>query len=98
LEVTGFGFCGPQHHARKVKDWLVKHEEQIEVFYLPSYSAELNPGECLNAELKDGVTRRAPARSKTPLKKAAVSHLCKLQKSPRRVRKYIEHEPVRYAA
>lgn len=86
------------HHARKVKDWLSKHEEEIEVFYLPSYSPELNPDECLNADLKDGVTRRAPARSKAQLKKAAISHLRKLQKSPRRVRKYFEHKPVRYAA
>jgi transposase len=86
------------HHARKVKDWLAKHEQQIEVFYLPSYSPELNPDECLNADLKDGVTRRAPARSKAQLKNAAISHLRKLQKSPRRVREYFEHKPVRYAA
>jgi transposase len=86
------------HHARRVKDWLTDHDEEIEVFYLPSYSPELNPDECLNADLKDGVTRRAPARSKAQLKKAAISHLRKLQKSPRRVRKYFEHKPVRYAA
>jgi len=86
------------HHARKVKAWLADHEDEIEVFYLPSYSPELNPDECLNADLKDGVTRRAPARSKGQLKKAAISHLRKLQKSPQRVRKYFEHKPVRYAA
>jgi len=86
------------HHARRVKDWLAGNEEHIEVFYLPSYSPELNPDECLNADLKDGVTRRAPARSKAQLKKAAISHLRKLQKSHRRVRKYFEHKPVRYAA
>lgn len=86
------------HHARRVKDWLADHTEQIQVFYLPSYSPELNPDECLNADLKDGVTRRAPARSKAQLKKAAISHLRKLQKSPQRVRKYFEHKPVRYAA
>ncbi|GIX28308.1 MAG: hypothetical protein KatS3mg123_2189 [Burkholderiales bacterium] len=86
------------HLARKVKDWLANHEEQIEVFYLPSYSPELNPDECLNADLKDGVTRRAPARSQAQPKKAAISHLRKLQQSPQRVRKYFEHEPVRYAA
>ena len=86
------------HHARRVKDWLADHEEKIEVFYLPSYSPELNPDECLNADLKDGVTRRAPSRNKSQLKKAAISHLRKLQKSPRRVQKYFEHKPVRYAA
>lgn len=86
------------HHARKVKAWLAEHETAIEVFYLPSYSPELNPDECLNADLKEGVTKRAPARSKKALKKAAVSHLRKLQKSPERVKSYFEHEPVRYAA
>ena len=86
------------HHARKVKDWLADHEEKIAVFYLPSYSPELNPDECLNADLKDGVTRRSPSRSKAQLKKAAISHLRKLQKSPQRVRKYFQHKPVRYAA
>ncbi len=44
------------------------------------------------------LTKRAPARSKKALKKAAVSHLRKLQKLPERVKSYFEHEPVRYAA
>ena len=86
------------HHARIVKDWLAEHDDEIEVFYLPSYSPELNPDECLNADLKDGVTRRAPARNKAQLKKAAISHLRKLTQSPQRVRKYFKHKPVRYAA
>jgi hypothetical protein len=68
------------------------------VFYLPSDSPEINPDECLNADLKDGVTRRAPSRDNSQLTKAAISHLRKLQKSPRRARKYFEHKPIRYAA
>jgi len=86
------------HHAHIVRDWLSQHTDEIEVFYLPSYSPELNPDECLNADLKDAVTRRAPARNKKQLRDAAVSHLRKLQKSPSRVCKYFEHEPVQYAA
>lgn len=86
------------HHARKVKAWLAEHADEMEVFYLPSYSPELNPDECLNADLKQAVTRRAPARSKKQLKDAAIGHLRKLQKSPGRVRRYFMHKPVRYAA
>lgn len=86
------------HHARKVKAWLAEHQDQIEVFYLPSYSPELNPDECLNADLKQAVTRRVPARSKKQLKDAAIGHLRKLQNSPTRVRRYFMHKPVRYAA
>lgn len=40
------------HHSKPVKAWLAEHQEQIEVFYLPSYSPQLNPDERLNADLK----------------------------------------------
>ncbi|TSE28806.1 DDE superfamily endonuclease [Tepidimonas charontis] len=86
------------HHAKVVKAWLAEHDKLIEVFYLPSYSPELNPDELLNADLKAVVTSNAPARVKGDLKKATVSHLRRLQKSPRRVMRYFQHGPVRYAA
>ena len=88
----------PVHHAKKVKAWLEKHEEAIEVFFLPSDSPELNPDECLNSDLKLAVTSRAPARAKGDLKKATLSHIKKLSKSPERIRIYFKHEPVRHAA
>lgn len=86
------------HHAKPVTKWLGEHTEDIEVFYLPSYSPELNPDEMLNADLKAAVTSRAPARTKGHLKKVAVGHLRRLHKSPRRVMNYFKHQPVRYAA
>lgn len=85
------------HHAKLAKEWLAAQQDQIEVFYLPSYSPELNPDECLNADLKQAVTTQAPARGKGQMKSAAIRHLRKLSKSPARVRKYFEHKPVRYA-
>ena len=86
------------HHAKLVKAWLAKHTDEIEVFYLPSYSPELNPDEMLNADLKQAVTTKAPARTKGQLLKATTSHMRKLQKSPERVKSYFEHAPVKYAA
>ena len=86
------------HHAKVVKAWLADHANEIEVFYLPSYSPELNPDEMLNADLKAVVTSKAPARAKGDLKKATISHLRRLQKSPKRVMRYFQHKPVRYAA
>ena len=85
------------HHARKVNAGLADHKEQIEVFDLPSYSPQLNPDECLNADRKDGVTPKAAARNTSRLNKAAMSHLRKRQNSPQRVRKYFEHQTVRHA-
>jgi transposase len=63
------------HHSKPVKAWLAEHNHEIEVFYLPSYSPELNPDEMANADLKQAVTKRAPARTQLQLVKAAARHL-----------------------
>ena len=31
------------HHSKKVRAWLADHQDRTEVFYLPSYSPEMNP-------------------------------------------------------
>ena len=86
------------HHSYKVRDWLAEHIDEIEVFFLPSYSPELNPDEYLNCDLKAGVHSGPPARSKEQLKSKALSHLRKLQKLPGRVMKYFKHPKITYAA
>ena len=86
------------HHSRPVKEWLADHADAIEVFYLPSYSPELNPDEMANADLKQAVTKLAPARTKLQLVKATARHLRSVQRQPERIKKYFEHAPVRYAA
>jgi transposase len=86
------------HHSKPVKHWLAQHAEYIEVFYLPSYSPELNPDEMANADLKQAVTKLAPARTKLQLVKATARHLRSVQRQPQRIKKYFEHGPVRYAA
>jgi transposase len=88
----------PVHRARQVQDWLAQHQANIEVFYLPPDSPELNPDEGLNADLKQAVTRTAPARSKPQLKRATISHMRKLSKMPARIRSFFQHQQFRYAA
>jgi len=86
------------HHAHVVKAWLAEHKDEIEIFYLPSYSPELNPDEYLNCDLKAGVHSKKPARNNKQLKKKIVSHMRMLQKSPARVMKYFNHPKINYAA
>lgn len=86
------------HHSKPVKKWVKEHKDQIELFFLPSYSPELNPDEYLNCDLKDGVHSKVPSRTKIDLKKKTVSHLRKIQKMPGRVRKYFKHPEIAYAA
>jgi transposase len=86
------------HHAYVVREWLDNHTHQIELFFLPSYSPELNPDEYLNCDLKAGVHSGVPARTKAQLQKKAISHLRLLQKKPKRVQKYFDHPSIAYAA
>jgi transposase len=86
------------HHAKLFKAWLAEHRDEIEVFYLPSYSPELNPDEYLNCDLKAGVHSGKPARTKEQLRKKVTSHMRMLQKKPQRVEKYFEHRKINYAA
>mgnify|MGYP006411812589 FL=1 len=86
------------HHSHIVKDWLKDHKTEIEIFFLPSYSPELNPDEYLNCDLKIGVHSKVPARTKEQLAKKTLSHLRKLQKMPSRVKNYFKHPKISYAA
>ncbi len=46
------------HHCKPVKEWLTKNIDNIEVFYLPAYSPELNPDKYLNNDLKSELEER----------------------------------------
>ncbi|HET6804190.1 MAG TPA: transposase [Frateuria sp.] len=78
----------PVHRSAKLRAWLAGREAEIEVFYLPGYSPELNPNEGINGDLKQTVTRKEPARSKAQLKRAVLGHMRGLSKSPNRVRSF----------
>ena len=86
------------HHCKPVKAWLTQHAEQMEVFYLPSYSPELNPEERLNADLKQVIRRKVPARTKAKLRAAAEDHMATIGSEPERVKAYFRDPYVRYAA
>jgi transposase len=86
------------HHSKPVKEWLDAHKDEIEVFYLPSYSPELNPDEYLNCDMKGAVHSGLPARNEKELKTKVVSHMRKLQKLPKRIAKYFKHPRINYAA
>ncbi len=86
------------HHCKPVKAWLAEHTEAIEVFYLPSYSPELNPDERLNADLKQAMGTKVPARTKAKLCDAATQHMQKLEGEPHRVKAYFQDPRVKYAA
>jgi transposase len=86
------------HHSKPVKAWVEERKDRIELFYLPSYSPELNPEERLNADLKQAIGSKVPVRTKAKLKTAATEHMTRLEQSPERVMSYFQDPHVKYAA
>ena len=86
------------HHCKPVKAWLAEHRRCIEVFYLPSYSPELNPDERLNADLKNAIGTQVPVRTKAKLRAAADEHMRFISANRDRVRSYFQDPIVKYAA
>ncbi len=52
------------HHSVMVREWLEAHDEEIHLFFLPSYSPDLNPDEHVNSDLKYGIGSKSPVRTK----------------------------------
>lgn len=86
------------HHAKALAPWLEAHAHQIELFFLPSYSPELNPVEVANADLKKNVTAKPPARNEQQMVDAIIGHYRSVQRRPDRIIAYFQHPDVRYAA
>lgn len=90
----------PAHKAAAVRDWLAGNGEgprKLELFFLPGYSPELNPDECLNQDTKQAMRKRRP-RHQGELVNNVRSHLRRRQKQPEVVRRFFHEEHVRYAA
>lgn len=86
------------HHSRKVRQWLDGREALIELFFLPSYSPELNPDEYLNCDLKARLSAGEPVRNTKHLKGKVISHLRSIPRQPEQIRSYFRHQKIRYAA
>ena len=86
------------HHSKLVKAWAAERQDPIELFYLPSYSPQLNPEERLNAALKQEMGKRVPIRTNVKLRQAANDHMAMLAQNPERVMSYFQDRQVRCAA
>lgn len=86
------------HHSKLVEHWVERNKNKIELFYLPSYSPELNPDEYLNNDLKSGIGLKQSPKNEKQMKSNVKSHMIFLQKNPARVAKFFRHKSIKYAA
>lgn len=78
------------HHAKLLKPWLEKNKDKIELFHLPSYNPELNPGEQLNQDVKSNAVGRKRAKTIVEMKNNIMHYLFGTQKSPELVKSYFK--------
>jgi len=84
------------HYGKKVRAWLEKHKDRIELFHLPSYSPELNPDEYFNHALKQDVHSGINPRTKDDIRHKARSFVRGLQHNADRVKAFFRHPKVAY--
>ena len=85
------------HHAIKVRKWIEKHKEKIEIFFLPPYCPEHNPDEYLNHDVKAHLRKKPMPRSGCELKSGLRSYMRRLQWKTDKIARFFDHEIVRYA-
>lgn len=86
------------HHSKIVKKWEEENKNKIALFYLPSYSPELNPDEYLNNDLKSGIGLKQTPKNEKQMKNNVKSHMMYLQKNPKKVARFFNHKSIKYAA
>jgi len=91
----------PAHKAAKVTRWLderpAERSDRMELFFLPGYSPELNPDECLNQDTKQAMRKNRP-RDQGEMMDNVRGHLRRRQKQPEVVKRFFQEKHVRYAA
>jgi len=88
----------PVHRSTLAKAWLKKNETRVRLFFLPSYSPELNPDELLNQDVKSNAVGRRPPTDADHLMDNVRGFLRSTQRRPDHVRSYFRGPHVAYAA
>jgi len=88
----------PVHRSKQVTRWLDAHADQLEVYFLPGYSPELNPDEYLNQDVKANAVGRQRPSDQAQMISQVRTYLQSTQKQPEIVRGYFDHPDVTYAA
>ena len=88
----------PAHRARIVRDWVAANPTLIELHFLPGYSPELNPAECLNQDVKTNALGKRRPVDINQLKADVRGFLRSAQRRPAKVARYFHERHVTYAA
>ena len=88
----------PTHRSKIAKEFIASMCGEIELFFLPPYSPELNPDELAWNVLKNGIVGKSTVKDRSELKGKVVSGLRKIQKNSETVKSFFQHPKTKYAA
>jgi len=88
----------PVHRSRAVRQWVERHADRIRLFFLPSYSPELNPDELLNHDVKANAVGRQRPKNQAQMIDNLRSYLRSTQRQPTIVQNFFLEKHVAYAA
>jgi transposase len=87
----------PSHRSKLVREFVASTNGKLRIFFLPSYSPQLNPDELVWNNVKNRVGR-SMLTGPIDLKRRVHSQMRWLQKNPGVVRNFFQEPHVRYAA
>jgi len=88
----------PVHRSKAVREWVEARSAGIRMFFLPSYSPELNPDECVNNDVKANAVGTHVILNRRAMMDKARSFMRRRKADPVQVRRYFHEADVLYAA
>ena len=85
------------HHGKIVAEWVSRHQNKIELFFLPPYSPESNPDEYLNHSLKLSVHSDDLPKNRSDIRHKTNSFMRTLQRNKDIVSAFFHHPQISYA-
>jgi transposase len=93
IEAIGRRFTSP----KELRDFVRAHRAKLRVFFLPTYSPELNPDEQVWNTIKDKMVARQGVTDKKHLKRAVRSAMRKLQQNAELIKSFFMLPETQYA-
>jgi len=86
----------PVHRGKKVKQFVCEHADQLELYYLPGYSPELNPDELVWNHVKNQTVGKMTITGPEQLREIVHFALRRLSKLPHIIRQFFQAPELLY--
>jgi transposase len=86
------------HHSKKAKEYVSKHKDKLELFYLPAYAPDMNPQELVNQDVKANANNFHALKSLKDLTTNLRYYLTTIQFNKYKTTNYFTKQQIAYAA